>query len=216
MGASGLRSSCASIARNSSFDWLSRCTLVSVLMSVTISVRCSSSSTVTWLHRDVDVQRRLRRAASRHVRSVPAPARTSASSAAWSSAVDEPVDGRPDHLFERHVHQPREAAVGVDDRALHGQRDGPLVHLFDQRAVWRIGAAQRVDPLAAPVARSAARRPRRSGSRCSVSSASARRARSASSSPDAIVTMQRRRPWPSARGEGPGPAALARCWTGRR
>jgi hypothetical protein len=53
MAPSGLRSSCASIARNSSFERFSRCARASELMSLMISVRCSTSSStmrdsVTW------------------------------------------------------------------------------------------------------------------------------------------------------------------------
>ena len=54
-------------------------------------------------------------------------------------------------LLQRRVDQLGEAPVAVDDVAVAGQGDGAFLHLLDQRAIRRVGAAQRVDAFAGAV-----------------------------------------------------------------
>ena len=87
----------------------------------------------------------------RRVRSLPEPSAIRLRSVVWSTSstncsIDEPMtccSGVLDQLGE--------AAVAVDDVARLVSGDGAILHLLDQRAIRRIGAAQRVDALARPI-----------------------------------------------------------------
>ena len=55
----------------------------------------------------------------------------------------ELADRSAEDLLERHAHQVGEALVAVDDVAGEGERGRAFLHALDQRAIGRVGAAQR-------------------------------------------------------------------------
>ena len=59
--------------------------------------------------------------------------------------VDESGHAAADHRLERLPHESREAGVCVQDVAATGEDDGAFLHLFNERAVRLLGAAQRID-----------------------------------------------------------------------
>ena len=62
--------------------------------------------------------------------------------------AEKPADGLPQDSFARPADQPGEALVAVEHGAVGTQRDGALLHLFDQDAVGAVGILERVDELA--------------------------------------------------------------------
>ena len=148
MAPSGLRSSCASIARNSSFDWLSRCTFVRVLRSVTISVRCSHVVDAYVADRDVRLERRCGSPVAAACAACPRRRRAAlAASPGRTASTNRSIDDA-DHRLERPPTSAAKALVGVEDVAARGEDDGAFLHLFDEVAVRLVGAVQRVDLIA--------------------------------------------------------------------